>query len=143
MILERLAAKIVDVDRLEREAEAPDTRHWTIRATVRGPEAVRELGVVYNSSYYSIGEHPGYRPEPGILDDLEDLDDEEEEEEEEDEEDDEEEEEEEDVGAVIRGLDSDSVQDSEEVKEKPLPPLPASASSSSAQPQPSSAAKAQ
>ncbi len=118
----------MDVERLEREVEAPDTRHWTIKATLRG-EAMRELGVIYNSNYYSIGEHPGYRSGDDDDDDEEediddDVDDDEEEEEEEDEE--------EDVGAVIRGLDSDSVQDSEVTEERqpPLPPLPTTASSS-------------
>jgi len=62
IILERLSARIIDVDRLEREIEASDVRHWTIRAAVRGGEgALRELGVIDNSNYYSIGEHPGYR----------------------------------------------------------------------------------
>jgi len=62
IILERLSARVIDVDRLERETEASDTRHWTIRAVVRGGEgSMRELGVLYNSNYYSIGEHPGYR----------------------------------------------------------------------------------
>ena len=98
----------MDVERLEREIEDPETRHWTIRATVRG-DAMRELGVIYNSNYYSIGEHPGYRSGDDD-DDEEDLEDEDEDEEGED------------VGAVIRGLDSDSVQDS--VTEPPLPPLP-------------------
>ncbi len=106
VILERLQAKIVDVERLEREVESPDTRHWTIRATVRG-DAMRELGVIYNSNYYSIGEHPGYRSGD---DDDEDEEEEEDDEEEGDIDDDGDEEDEEDVGAVIRGLDSDSVQ---------------------------------
>ena len=54
VILERLSAKIVDVERLEREREGGDTHNWTIKATIRG-EAMRELGVIYNSNYYSIG----------------------------------------------------------------------------------------
>ncbi len=60
IILERLSAKIVDVERLEREIEGTDTRNWTIKAAIRG-EALRELGVIYNSYYYSVSEHPGYQ----------------------------------------------------------------------------------
>ncbi len=59
MILERLNAKIVDVERLERDIEG-ETHNWTIKAAIRG-ETMRELGVIYNSSYYSISEHPGYQ----------------------------------------------------------------------------------
>ena len=78
IILERLSTKIIDVERLERECEGTDTRNWTIKATIRG-EAMRELGVIYNSNYYSISEHPGYQSS------LDDEDDEEEEEEEDEE----------------------------------------------------------
>ena len=34
------------------------------QAAIRG-EAMRELGVIYNSSYYSISEHPGYQRAAG------------------------------------------------------------------------------
>lgn len=60
IILERLSAKIIDVERLERDIEANDCHNWTIRATIRG-ETLRELGVIYNSNYYLISEHPGYQ----------------------------------------------------------------------------------
>lgn len=60
VILERLNTKIVDVDKLERDKEGPDTHNWTIKATIRG-ETMRELGVIYNSNYYAISEHPGYQ----------------------------------------------------------------------------------
>ena len=83
IILERLSGKIVDVERLEREVESSDCYNWTIRATIRG-EAMRELGVIYNSNYYSISEHPGYQRSL-----TEDDDDEEEDEEDDDEEEDE------------------------------------------------------
>lgn len=33
---------------------------FLFQAAIRG-EAMRELGVIYNSSYYSISEHPGYQ----------------------------------------------------------------------------------
>ena len=93
VILERLSAKIVDVERLEREKEDGGSVHnWTIKATIKG-ESMRELGVIYNSNYYSISEHPGYGSSVREDDDEED--------EEEDEEDDEEDEEEEtDRGAT-------------------------------------------
>lgn len=61
IILERLSSKIVDVERLERDLEGSDTHNWTIKATIRG-EILRELGVIYNSNYYSISEHPAYDP---------------------------------------------------------------------------------
>ncbi len=89
IILERLSAKVVDVDRLERETEesaAGDTHNWTIRATIKG-EALRELGVIYNSSYYSLGEHPGYQrsaPDDEEEDEEDDDDDDDDEDEEED-----------------------------------------------------------
>jgi len=61
VILERLNFKIVDVDKLEREPiESPDCHNWLIRAVVRGDQPLREIGVVYNSVYYGITEHPGY-----------------------------------------------------------------------------------
>ena len=82
IILERLSAKIVDVERLERELEGPDIHNWTIKATIKG-EAMRELGVIYNSNYYTISEHPGYQSS------LEEEEDEEDEEEDDDEEEDE------------------------------------------------------
>lgn len=85
MILERLSAKIVDVERLEREKEDEGAVHnWTIKATIKG-ESMRELGVIYNSNYYSISEHPGYQS--NVHDDEDD--DEDEDEEDDDEEDDE------------------------------------------------------
>ena len=74
IILERLSGKIVDVERLDREVEGSDCHNWTIRATIRG-EAMRELGVIYNSNYYSISEHPGYQRSLGDDDDDEDEDD--------------------------------------------------------------------
>lgn len=60
IILERLSAKILDVERLDRESESDDCYNWTIKATIRG-EVLRELGVIYNGNYYAISEHPGYR----------------------------------------------------------------------------------
>ncbi|XP_042879690.1 uncharacterized protein LOC122258050 isoform X2 [Penaeus japonicus] len=59
VILDRLSSKIVDVEKLDREAEEEDCFNWTIKATIRG-DTLRELGVVYNGHYYSISEHPGY-----------------------------------------------------------------------------------
>ena len=58
VILERLRAKIIDVERLEREPEGPTCFRWMIKATIRG-EVLRDLGVLYNGNYYSISEHPG------------------------------------------------------------------------------------
>lgn len=58
-ILERLGSKIVDIDKLERESESADCYNWVIKATIRG-EVLREIGVIYNGSYYGISEHPGY-----------------------------------------------------------------------------------
>lgn len=58
-ILEKLSTKIVDVDKLERERESSDCHNWVIRALIRG-ESLREIGVVYNSQYFGIIEHPGY-----------------------------------------------------------------------------------
>jgi len=58
-ILERLSCKIVDVDKLERERESTDRYNWIIRGLIRG-ESLREIGVVYNSQYFGIIEHPGY-----------------------------------------------------------------------------------
>lgn len=62
IILERLSAKIIDVERLDRESESDDCYNWTMKATIRG-EALRELGVIYNGNYYAISEHPGYKEE--------------------------------------------------------------------------------
>ncbi len=59
IILDRLSSKIVDVAMLERQVEATDTHNWTIKATIRG-EVMRELGVIYNSNYYAISEHPSF-----------------------------------------------------------------------------------
>lgn len=59
VILDRLSSKIIDVEKLDREAEEEDCFNWTIKATIRG-DTLRELGVVYNGHYYSISEHPGY-----------------------------------------------------------------------------------
>ncbi|XP_066972050.1 uncharacterized protein Drep2 isoform X8 [Macrobrachium rosenbergii] len=59
VILDRLSSKIIDVEKLDREAEEEDCFNWTIKATIRG-DSLRELGVVYNGHYYSISEHPGY-----------------------------------------------------------------------------------
>ncbi|XP_071526569.1 uncharacterized protein Drep2 isoform X5 [Panulirus ornatus] len=59
VILDRLSSKIIDVEKLDREAEEEDIFNWTIKATIRG-DTLRELGVVYNGHYYSISEHPGY-----------------------------------------------------------------------------------
>jgi len=58
VILERLRAKIIDVERLEREPEGPTCFRWMIKATIRG-QVLRDLGVLYNGNYYSISEHPG------------------------------------------------------------------------------------
>ncbi len=58
VILERLKAKIIDVERLEREREGPSCFRWMIKATIRG-EVLRDLGVLYNGNYYSISEDPG------------------------------------------------------------------------------------
>lgn len=58
VILERLKAKIIDVERLEREREGPGCYRWTIKATIRG-NVLRDMGVLYNGNYYSISEHPG------------------------------------------------------------------------------------
>ena len=63
IILDRLSSKILDVERLDREKEETDVYNWTIKATIRG-EVMRELGVIYNSNYYSISEHPAYLPSP-------------------------------------------------------------------------------
>ena len=62
IILDRLSSKIVDVEKLDREKEDSDIYNWTIKATIRG-EVMRELGVIYNSNYYSISEHPSYMSE--------------------------------------------------------------------------------
>ena len=43
---------------------------------------MRELGVIYNSSYYSISEHPGYQRAGGHAEDEEDDDEDEDEDEE-------------------------------------------------------------
>ena len=59
IILDRLSSKIIDVGCLERQVEASDTHNWTIKATIRG-QAMRELGVIYNSNYYAISEHPSF-----------------------------------------------------------------------------------
>ena len=59
IILDRLSSKIIDVGMLERQIEATDTHNWTIKATIRG-EVMRELGVIYNSNYYAISEHPSF-----------------------------------------------------------------------------------
>lgn len=59
IILDRLSSKIIDVAMLERQIEATDTHNWTIKATIRG-EVMRELGVIYNSNYYAISEHPNF-----------------------------------------------------------------------------------
>ena len=77
IILERLNSKIIDVERLDRNIErSDDTHNWTIKATIRG-EVMRELGVLYNSNYYAISEHPGYGGRRGsALDDDDDLPDE-------------------------------------------------------------------
>ena len=47
---------------LDREKEDSEVYNWTIKATIRG-EVMRELGVIYNSNYYSISEHPSYLKE--------------------------------------------------------------------------------
>ena len=74
IILERLNSKIIDVERLDRNIErSDDTHNWTIKATIRG-EVMRELGVLYNSNYYAISEHPGYGGRRGSgLDDEDDM----------------------------------------------------------------------
>jgi len=77
IILERLSSKILDVEKLDREKEDSDVYNWTIKATIRG-DVMRELGVIYNSNYYSISEHPGYQPlkeVPGTPDDDQDAED--------------------------------------------------------------------
>ena len=53
------SSKIIDVDQLERQIEDGSTRNWTIKATIRG-QVMRELGVIYNSNYYAISEHPNF-----------------------------------------------------------------------------------
>ena len=63
IILDRLSSKILDVEKLDREKEDSDVYNWTIKATIRG-DVMRELGVIYNSNYYSISEHPAYLPDP-------------------------------------------------------------------------------
>lgn len=60
--MDRLSSKILDVEKLDREKEDSDIYNWTIKATIRG-EVMRELGVIYNSNYYSISEHPSYLQE--------------------------------------------------------------------------------
>ena len=62
IILDRLSSKILDVEKLDREKEDNEVHNWTIKATIRG-EVMRELGVIYNSNYYSISEHPSYLKE--------------------------------------------------------------------------------
>lgn len=62
IILDRLSSKILDVEKLDREKEDSEVYNWTIKATIRG-EVMRELGVIYNSNYYSISEHPSYLKE--------------------------------------------------------------------------------
>ena len=62
IILDRLNSKIVDVEKLSRDKEESDIYNWTIKATIRG-DVMRELGVIYNSNYYSISEHPSYLQE--------------------------------------------------------------------------------
>ena len=53
-----------------------NTHNWTIKATIRG-EVMRELGVIYNSNYYAISEHPSYGGRRGSgLQDPDDDDDE-------------------------------------------------------------------
>ena len=75
VILERLRAKIIDVERLEREREGPNCFRWFIKATIRG-EVLRDLGVLYNGNYYSISEHPGLAyAASGFEDDEEDRED--------------------------------------------------------------------
>ena len=59
IILDRLNSKIIDVVMLERQIEDTHTRNWTIKATIRG-QVMRELGVIYNSNYYAISEHPNF-----------------------------------------------------------------------------------
>lgn len=59
IILDRLSSKILDVEKLDREKEDSEVYNWTIKATIRG-DVMRELGVIYNSNYYSISEHPSY-----------------------------------------------------------------------------------
>ena len=59
IILEKLSSKIVDVDKLEREKESSDVYNWIIRAAIKG-DALKEVGVIYNDTYYGIMEHPGY-----------------------------------------------------------------------------------
>ena len=59
IILDRLSSKIIDVVMLERQIEDSHTRNWTIKATIRG-QVMRELGVIYNSNYYAISEHPSF-----------------------------------------------------------------------------------
>ena len=60
IILDRLASKIVDVERLDRDA-GEDSFNWTIKATIRG-DSLRELGVLYGGHFYTICEHPAYGP---------------------------------------------------------------------------------
>ena len=58
VILDRLSSKIVDVERLDRDADE-DCFNWTIKAIIRG-DSLRELGVLYGGHYYTICEHPAY-----------------------------------------------------------------------------------
>lgn len=76
IILERLNSKIVDVERLDRDFETSDCYNWTIKATIKG-NVLQEVGIIYNSNYYGISEHPGYGPDGEYIsqDDRELLDD--------------------------------------------------------------------
>ena len=56
VILDRISSKVVDVERLERSV-VDDSYNWSIKATIKG-DSLRELGVLYHSHYYTIGEHP-------------------------------------------------------------------------------------
>ena len=58
VILDRLSARIVDVERLDRDTDE-DCFNWTIKATIRGTH-LQELGVLYLGNYYTICEHPAY-----------------------------------------------------------------------------------
>lgn len=74
IILERLNATIVDVERLDRDYEAIDCYNWTIKATIRG-NVLQDYGIIYNGSYYGISEHPGYRQNDDELTIEDELDD--------------------------------------------------------------------
>lgn len=63
LILDRLSAKILDVESLLRESEGRNAFNWAIKAKIRGDQ-LSDIGVLYNGNYYAISEHPNYAPPP-------------------------------------------------------------------------------